>query len=973
MPPHHSTPNARADAAFLSSRSLQSLPQELDAAVQRHWQSISGHAGVGEALCAVPEVVQTAARVWACSDFVARTCATKPTLLLDLLQSGDLQRPYLPGTLARRVADTMAGAESEDGFQRQLRELRVREAVRIAWRDLAGWADLAEVVATMSELADASLEAALDYLYPALCDQRGTPRDHTGAAVSLTILGLGKLGGRELNFSSDVDLIFAYAEDGQTDAARPISNHEFFTKLGRQVIQTLDQVTADGFVFRVDMRLRPNGNSGPLALSYDATEHYFQTHGRDWERYALIKARVVAGDREGGTLLLERLRPFVYRKYLDYGAFEAIRSMKDMIDRELRRKGMADNIKLGRGGIREVEFIAQSFQLIRGGRDHYLQTNRLQEALPRLAEREAISAETAQELLAGYGFLRSVEHRLQMFADQQTHVLPRDDTARARLALAAGYADWDSLNTALHEVMNRIDHHFNNVFVAREHSGDEDALTPLADLWRGGLSDSAARQLLSELGYTDAAEVWRQLRELRAGKRYHAHSKYGRERFDRLMPMLIHAAVHSAEPVATLTRLISFVDSVGRRSAYLMLLIENPLALDQLVKLCGASAWIGSWISRYPLLLDELLDPISAESGTARERIEQEFAQHRDQAGADDLEAQMEALREVHHAQVLKVAAADVSGLIDWTEVGRRLCIIAECSLEAAVAVCLADLRPRIGTPSEEEGLQPEFGIVAYGKLGSLELGYNSDLDIVFLHHGATERGVTSGGKRSVANPQYYGRLAQRLVHVITTHTPTGALYEIDMRLRPSGRAGPLVTSLSAFATYQRQQAWTWEHQALVRARVVTGQDSLRGRFEEVRRDLLTVRRDPEKLRTDVTEMREKMVSTNDQTTDQLFDLKQGRGGIIDIEFIVQYYVLLWAHEHPELTTPRNNIDLIAALRDSGLVDESVARQLGQAYHDYLGIEHRCKLAEQRPLVDAADLAPQREFVAGLWQQIFSG
>lgn len=863
-------------------------------------------------------------------------------------------------------------SDSEESLMRDLRRIRSREAVRIAWRNIAGWCDLVEVMTTMSELADACIEKALQHAYRSHCERLGTPLAKTDRnPVGMTVLGLGKLGGRELNFSSDIDLIFAYSEAGETDHPRPISNHEFFLKLARSLIGFLETSTADGYVFRVDMRLRPNGESGPLALSFDATEQYYQTHGRDWERYALIKARVIAGKQEKGKELLTRLQPFVYRRYLDFGAFEAVRSMKDMINRELKRKGVQNNIKLGQGGIREVEFIAQSYQLIRGGREPALQTNQLVPALIYLSRSGVIQKSVCKQLIDAYGFLRNLEHRLQMIRDQQTHRIPDAEIDRKRLLINSDAADWSDLSRQITDKCGLVHKHFDKIFVPIRQV-DESEPDEIKDLWLGLLDSAVAHKALTELGYTDTASAINEMRSLRNSRVYYAHSKYGRERLDKLMPLCIREAGQTTDPDETLRRMAKFVEAVGRRSVYLVLLIENPLALSQLTKLIGASLWVSSWIQQHPLLLDELLDPITAEAASSEQSLIEELDRRLEQVKPDDLEQQMDVLREVCHGQNLRVAAADVSNLIDWVEVGRRLSMVAETILSRTVDLCIAGVAKTLGCPSVESGTPPAtLGIVAYGKLGSRELGYNSDLDIVFLHQGAQAHGNTHGGERSIGNEQYYFRLVQRIVHILTTRTAAGVLYEVDMRLRPSGRAGPIVTSLEGFHNYQFNHAWTWEHQALVRARMVVGPASLRTRFEDIRRNVLCQERDPRQLRFDINKMRQKMRTAHDQSNGSRFDLKHGNGGIVDIEFIVQYYVLKCAHEHPELVGPRNNIELIGMLNRIGCVDEGDGKVLAEAYYCYLEAEHQSKLAKQAAWVDATEFGQHREHIKVLWKRLF--
>ncbi len=947
---------------------LQRLDPELAGWVRTQWNALTEKTKE-EDFQALQPCLDTLPNVWAASEFIARTCVSRPRLLVELVSSGDLFSKYRDGELTRRIRAVSGGNEVE--LMRELRSIRLREAVRIAWRDLSGLADLDEVVSLMSELADACAGKANDCAYSALCERVGIPHGEiSGKPVRMTLLALGKLGGRELNFSSDVDLIFAYSETGKTRHSNRISNHEFFLKLARDLIRILENPTGEGLVFRVDMRLRPNGNSGPLALSFDAMEQYYQTHGRDWERYALIKARII-GDDDAGNELLTRLKPFVYRRYLDYGAFEAVRSMKDMINRELKRKGVQNNLKLGRGGIREIEFIAQSFQLIRGGRERSLQTNRLFEALDQLARGGIIDGAMHTELIADYTYLRRLEHRVQMIRDQQTHRLPERDVDRKRLLAATGHEGWSELTHETDAVCARVHGHFDQIFVpVRETStpGPDE----IADLWMGLVDDASAFQALSNLGYHQPENTTNAIRSLKQSRVYRAHSKVGQERLDRLMPMCVREAGQSSDPDATLSRLIQFMEGIGRRSAYLVLLIENPQALSQLVRLIAASPWISSWIRQHPLLLDELLGPITDSMESSREQMNVELDQRLAHVEKDDLEQQMDILREVRHGQNLRVAAADISGTIDWVEAGQRLSMIAETILSYSVNLCIDGLCSSIGIPSADvESTPPTLGIVAYGKLGSRELGYNSDLDIVFLHHGTRPGGGTEHGARSIDNTQYYMRLVQRMVHFLTTRTAAGVLYEVDMRLRPSGRAGPVVTSLDGYHNYQKNRAWTWEHQALARARMVVGPEPFRARFDEIRQDILCQPREQAALKREIKDMRARMSAAHDASNTRVFDLKHGEGGIVDIEFIVQYFVLQWASDHPEIIISRSNIELIKSFCAAGLMGEGEGSALADAYYRYLTAEHQAKLTEQPAEVPAGEYLQQRDHVKMLWRRLF--
>jgi glutamate-ammonia-ligase adenylyltransferase len=950
---------------------LAGLPSSLRARVKERIAPFEAAGGM-PAPCrkgAAATALKSAPRVFAGSDFVSGTCLAQPEVLADLCATGDLLRRRTKDGLAADLARETARSGGDVAIA--LRRFRLREAVGLAWRDLAGWADLAEVMETMSALAGVCIEAALSAAFAELSAKHGTPR-FNGQPFTMTVLGLGKLGGRELNFSSDIDLIFCYAHDGETAGSRPLSHQEFFTRLGQRLIRLLDEASAEGRVFRVDMRLRPNGDSGPLTLSFDAMEHYYQTHGRDWERYALIKARVVAGDIAGGNALLERLRPFVFRRYLDYGAFAAIRDMKRLIEADLERKGAAQNIKLGWGGIREIEFIAQSFQLIRGGREPPLQSNQLLPTLEYLGRTGGMVPEQAvAELIEAYTFLRNAEHRLQMVADEQTQRLPEDEEGRARLAFAMGFADWLAFSARLDLLRRRVQGYFREVFRAEVPGATPaDALSQ----WWQQLGDGreADPEPLRAARYTQPERVLEPLRALKTGRAYAAHSRFGRERVDQVLPLLIRAAGETATPEDTLIRLLDIVETIGRRSAYLALLKENPPVLGQLVRLAAASPWVAVWIAQHPVLLDELLDPVSADAGSSRETIHAEFVERLVQHDTEDLELLMEALRELRHAHVLRVAAADVSGMIEAEEVGRRLSTVAGVVLQQVIAFAQESLEATLGRPtSAHAGTPVYFGVAGYGKLGSRELGYRSDLDLVFLHQGADPQGNTIGGGRSVSNEQYFARLVQRITHLLATRTPSGVLYEIDTRLRPSGGAGTLVVSLPAFAQYQRERAWTWEHQALVRARLVAGGPEMEKRFEAVRREVLCLPRNETKLALDVREMRERMHAAH--AADRhgaALELKRGRGGMIDIEFIAQYGVLRHAHQHPALTGPRANVEILELLARRGLLDEADAKALIGAYRLYLTADHHQKLYGHVPSETLAEAERLRGRVREIWERV---
>jgi len=945
---------------------LAAIPGPLRGRVSPHWQELAPH------ITALPPGpwLDTLPRVFAASEFVARGCVQQPALLQELVTSGDLLRAYPAGDLTARVAKFLNDAADEPALKTRLRQLRRREMLRIAWRDLAGWADLDETLATLSEFADACVDGALARLHAWAVAKSGEPQgEQSGKPQRLVVLALGKLGGQELNFSSDIDLIFAYPEEGETQGAAPLSNHEFFIRLGQSLINVLHENTADGFVFRVDMRLRPNGASGPLALSFGAMEHYYQTHGREWERYAFIKARVIAGDIQAGAELLKTLKPFVYRKYLDYGTIESIRDMKAMIERETARKGMHGNIKLGRGGIREIEFIAQTQQLIRGGREPQLQERRLLTVLPRMVAAGCMDARTGEELTQAYIFLRNIEHRLQMAADQQTQQLPTDEAGERRLAFASGFADVKGLANELERSRDKVHRHFAQLFRTEAGAAGEREPDRLAAVWLGTADAESARQILRDSGYTQPEEALNLVNALREGPMVSAYSTGARARIDRVVPLVLKAAGQSDEPLTTLQRLVHLLEAVGRRTVYFSLMAENPQVLTQLVRLGSASPWIANWIAQHPIVLDELLNPTLYELPTPA-ALQDELRQRLAHIPEDDLELQMEVLREFRHGHVLRVAATDIGPGLAPEQTGAALAAVAESMVTAALELAARDLERKHGAPQcPGRETPPGFAVIGYGKLGSQELGYGSDLDMIFLYEGCDE-GMTHGA-RALPNEAFFARLGQRLIHILTTRTPGGILYEVDMRLRPSGKSGPLVTSLAAFRDYQRDHAWTWEHQALVRARPVAGSPLLTRQFAEVREEILCRPRDPAKLRTEVREMRDKMAAEKVRHDDTQADVKHDPGGIVDIEFMVQYWVLRWAHDHPGLTRHTENIHLLEALKAEGLLEPARAELLTQAYRRYLSVEHRLKLMERGSLANPAELGDWPAKVRQIWDETF--
>jgi glutamate-ammonia-ligase adenylyltransferase len=886
------------------------------------------------------------------SHYARRLLAARPALRDEL--AATLDAP-LDVDAALAGLRPLAAGDDAAALHAALRRLRQRVMLHTLARDLTGRAPLAEVFATMTSLADGAIALACDFHHRDLARAFGEPRAADGgAAQALDVIALGKHGGGELNVSSDIDLVFAYPDEGETDGARTIANREFFDRLGRRLIAALDEVTADGFVFRVDMRLRPYGDSGPLTVSFAALEQYLVTQGRTWERYAWLKARVVAGARRDELMAL--VTPFVYRKYLDFDAYEGLRDVHRQIREQARRASHGDDIKLGPGGIREIEFTVQALELVRGGREPALRLASTVAALAAIGERALMPAGAVDALRDAYAFLRCVEHRLQYRDDRQTQRLPTDAAEIDALAEACGFASATAWRAALDAHRRDVDTWFSSIF------GDAaaaDEASPFAGVWDAPHADTH-RALLAEAGFEDPDALVATLAAMRAGHRYTALPVPSRRRFDKLMPALIAAA--AAEPgaagaQATLARLVSLLEAIARRSAYLALLIEHPPLLPRIAALCGASPWAAAYLTRHPMLLDELLDAKALLAPPDWDAWRRELAEAM-AAHADDAEWQMDALRHFKQAQVFRLLAQDLAGALSIERLADHLSALADVVLDATLVACWRQLAGATAPP-------PAFAIVAYGKLGGKELGYVSDLDLVFLYD------VPADDPDADARPAQYARLAQRINTWLTSVTSAGELYATDLRLRPDGAAGLACTSLAAFRRYQEASAWTWEHQALTRARFVAGDAALGDAFETMRVAILRRPRDVASLVRDVVAMRRRMHEGHPNRSAR-FDVKHDRGGMVDIEFIVQFLVLAHSAAHPALTRNAGNIALLAAAGELGLVDAARAAAVADAYREYRRLQHTQRMAgAAQARVDPAPQAARRAAVEALWHEVF--
>jgi glutamate-ammonia-ligase adenylyltransferase len=892
------------------------------------------------------------------SAYAKRVAAATPALLQDKTfdPRSPLTRQAMLEFLKHAEFDTVNCNFDQDeaALRRGLRRLRAGVLLTLMQRDLDGSADLAEITAGMTALAEIAVTCTITWFDRMQRAEFGLPRgEGSGAPQFLLAVGMGKLGGGELNVSSDIDLVLAYAEEGETDGARRISNHEYFARLGQRVIRALDDVTADGRVFRVDMRLRPNGDAGPLVCGFDMLEQYFLTQGREWERYAWIKARVVNFDSDQG--LARVVRPFVFRKYLDFGAFAAMRALHAQIRAEVARRELAEHIKLGPGGIREIEFIAQVFQLLRGGRDPALQLRPTLAVLAALAVRGLLPAAAAAELAEAYRFLRRLEHRLQYLDDQQTHDLPQQPATQELLAKAMGEPDYAALLVRLSQHRNLVIRQFEAIFAEPDTKAH-----PFAALWAGNPQKMIDGLAGADYGAPDISAA--RLVAARSGARYRQLGEAARMRFDRLVPRAIALAAATTNPDAALARMLDFLEAICRRSAYLALLDESPQALQRVADMLAASQWAAQYLTRNPLLLDELLDARSFEyepDGAEFERelrIQLTLAGAPEQSTAADTERQLDVLREMHHAQLFRLLARDLAGLLSVERLADHISDFADRVLKVTLEICWNLVRRKCDAALPEV---PRFAVIAYGKLGGKELGYASDLDLVFLYD-----------DDPVRTQDAYARLGQRIITWLTSTTPAGTLFDVDLRLRPYGDSGLLVSHIDAFREYQTLHAWTWEHQALTRARCCAGDRALGREFDGIRRGILMHKREVATLAREITEMRGKMHLAHPNRSGE-FDLKHDTGGMIDIEFAVQFLVLAHAHRHPELT---ENVGIIALLGVAGhlsLVEPELASQVQNAYREYRRRQHLLRLnGAQFARVPTVEIAALRNGVEEFWQRV---
>lgn len=866
---------------------------------------------------------------------------------------------------------------NEEMVMQGLRELRRFLMLKWIWQDALAVITLEDLTRELSDFADSCISFSKDFIYHKLTNRYGDPiirRKTKQLKDELAIIAMGKLGARELNLSSDIDLIFVHIDNGDTDGKKCIDSHKFMRDLGRGVIKLLDENTEHGFVFRVDMRLRPWGDGSPLVLHLQALEKYFNQHGRTWERFAWLKARVVNDiSDEFATQLRQITKNFVHRYYIDYSAFSALREMKAMIINQQTQRQDLDNVKLGVGGIRDIEFIVQAFALIYGG--HHVRIAEhpaCLECMQVLTELGYIDAEESKQLSSAYRFLRRLEHAIQARHDHQTQRLPSDADELLAIAQTLGFESVSSFRSVLDAHRQNVSRPFGRMVTDRQ-SPKQESLN--------------AEQIGESLHETLGDDAMAQLDEFMNSRLVGSLDDVSKERLTQAYPIILHALLTHAQmdgvqsAMMALPRLIALLEAICRRSIYLVMLTENPDATVRLIPMLSASPWIAKELAHYPVLLDTFLQKRYLHLPDKSE-LTDILRQSLLRVEPFDDEGYLSAIRLFKKTQVLAVATADVLGLRHIMKVSDSLTFIAEVVLESALYRAFDELTAKHGFPLLQNGERADvddcgFAIVGYGKLGGLEMSYASDLDLVFLHR-IDEKGETDGDK-PISGMKFAARLVQKLITYLATQTRDGRAYEIDTRLRPSGNAGVAVISTHAFEMYQNEKAWAWEHQALVRARGIVGDDQVLAEFDQIRKKILTQQRNPDQVRSDVIEMRQKMqthlgtkTSSRDGDHEQ-FHLKQDFGGLVDIEFLAQYMVLSQSHEHPTLAIWPDNVRIFEEVEKAGIWESYRCQKLTEAYLQLRKKTHELALSEQTTIVDDDEWHELRDFVRQVWQDVLLG
>lgn len=850
--------------------------------------------------------------------------------------------------------------ENEDKASICLRQVRNQLLLKMGYRDINHRDDIMIINRDLTMIADFFCEQALNIAYEITSRNNEVPVDESGKAIQPYIIGMGKMGGYELNFSSDIDLIFGYAGD---DA-------HFFHKVARRFIHLLHNSTEDGFVYRVDLRLRPFGSSGPIALSTQAMANYYFQYGRDWERYALIKARVVAGNFEEGNAFLTEIEPFIYRKSIDYELVDALKNIKEMIQKEVILKENYYNIKLGDGGIREIEFIAQIFQLIHGGKQTDLQTTEIMKALDIIAVRY-LPPETVAALKNAYLFYRVIENRLQMVHDEQTHTLPTTHHDQQRLIKMLDIANWEHFEKLLMFHQGIVHEQFENIFGAVTVQENENHFSSLLKLLRKPQEAIDFKKWCDQQNIPESEQksylLWAFQKE--------TFLKLDENDQKEMTLVLLHAfhylETKQQQTSHTLNLFLDILSSIAYEKRFIHWLYEYNNALMRILDLCCNTTWLSRYLARYPVLFEDLMESLEATKPINHKTLSKSLNTLLEQPKTTE-EQRLNLLRDFLHKNILKIAMADFSGKVPLMIVSDYLSELADALLNKILRLAWHELSLKHGQPTSDhhKNGRPDFIIVAYGKLGGLELGYQSDLDIIFLHD-AVEEQMTDGAN-PILNSDFFIKLAQKIIHYLTAQTSAGRLYEVDMRLRPSGASGLLVSSFERFKNYQANDAWIWEHQALIRARPVTGSQTLTNAFNQFRKEILTRQRSIPHLKQEIIKMRQKLDKQFlAKQSDLSRKLKYGDGGMVDIEFLVQYLVLSHAHHEPLLVRFTDNIRQLAALEALGRLNSWEAMILRDTYRSIRKIQHYAKLSDQETLEKPQELVESMQLAKEIHDKVF--
>jgi glutamate-ammonia-ligase adenylyltransferase len=906
------------------------------------------------------------------SNFLANIISRYPDVFPSLFVSADIFTTKDVEQMVNELSEMLVDCKDFGALQQILRQYKYREILRIGAMDLSLDAPLEYVTAELSSLAAASLQVAVDFCTTLLRQDFGRPviddPDYgEGEEAEFTVLGMGKLGGNELNFSSDIDLIFFYTSShGRTTGVEDNHNsridlHNYFIKLAEMVKRAISQVTEDGFVFRVDLDLRPNGRHGEIACSVAAAEAYYESWGQNWERSAMMKARPVAGSIPLGDKILKTLEPFIYRRYHDYGMVEDLKQMKQKIDSSLTKQHESEiNLKLGRGGIREIEFFIQALQLVYAGKNPRVRNRSSLKALALLHDEGYLSEKEVGFLRQAYIFLRTVEHRIQVVQERQTHNLPKGEREMLLLARRCGFADTPAFMRELELHRGNVTRLYRDLFYSSEDEIRDEISTEIGCLFDHTTDPEVAKGVLERNGFIDVDTAFNSLMRLCEGTIGPPMTRPVRRYYDRIAPLLMQEVLNSPEPDMALRYLEKFLQSLHSRGPFYALLAENHNIIHILISLFGTSTLLSRFFIQHPELLDSLVSSAYAESYKTVERQRTEL-QGRLEVCGDNYEAQLDTLRRFRNEEFLRIALNDLKGSTVIGVGPNQLSGLASVCLEAAVRMASAQMPKRFGKPyyTDPEGnlVEAELAVQAMGKLGGMELNYHSDLDIIFMFsdrgHTRPAEGDADSDFRQLTNQEYFSKLCQRIISVLTLMTSEGRVYEIDTRLRPSGNQGPLVTSLAAYEDYHRTRAQIWERQALTKARVLVGSPYMMERIEQINTSITWERPVPDELRSEIYRLRERMEKEIAREDRGHLNIKTGRGGLVDVEFLTQYIQLKYGREYARIRKT-NTLKALQMIQKEHLLPEDVTRELITGYTYLRRLENKLRLVHDQSISEIA-------------------